>query len=333
MLKLPGAFALDACIYPEEADFCGIAEDLRHSDLNAFFLTLNGDSFRTGVESLGKTYRITDDPAQNCRVARTCADLDRNRRDGVLSAILYFQDPAPIENKPDLLRAFYEMGVRVIQLSYNRGGYLGAGCVEGAEYGLTDWGRQAVGLMNELGILVDLSHCGIKTAAEAMAVSQKPVTFCHANVKAVAENPRNKTDGQLLALRDLRGVIGLTPWAPICWKGRENTPPTVEDYLDHVCYVVEKIGIDCVGFASDNNLDHKKDLVGIASQSGLYDSVVGSYNRNVSTDPAQRHAVGFSGAVDLEILVCAMERRGFHEAEIRKFLGGNFLRVLQEVWS
>lgn len=332
MLNLTDAFSLDACIYPEEADFCGIADDVKASGLDAFFLTLNGDSFRTGVESLGKAYSITDDPAQKCRVARTCGDLLRNKADGVLSAILYFQDPAPIENKPDLLRAFYEMGVRVIQMSYNKGGFLGAGCVEGAGYGLTDWGKRAVRQMNRLGMLVDLSHCGPRTAADAMAVSEKPVTFCHANVRAVADNPRNKTDEQLLALRDNGGVIGLTPWAPICWKGHENAPPTVEDFLDHVCYVVDKIGIDHAGFASDNNLDHKKDIVGICSQNDLYDNVVGGYNKNVGTDPDQRHATGFSGAVDLQNLIDAMRARGFRDGEIRKFLGGNFLRVLKEVW-
>ena len=257
----------------------------------------------------------------------------KNKADGYKSLILYFQDPAPLENKLYVAKAFYEMGVRVIQMSYNKGGYIGGGCVEGGDYGLTDFGKALVKEFNQMGMLIDLSHCGPKVVEDVLSLSEKPVTIGHTCCKALADNPRNKTDEQMKMLKENGGVIGMTPWAPICWKRKENVPPTIEDYLDHVCHAVEIAGIDHVGFASDNNLDHNSDLAGISSQGSLYDLVVGGYNKNVGTDPKERHALGFTGALDVQNIVDGMRRRGFNNEEIEKFLGGNFLRVIKEVWK
>ncbi len=333
MDKLNKPFVLDGCIWPEDGRFTGMSEDYKYSQGDAWFLTLDGDSFRTGVESLGNVALLSDDPKKNFRIARSYDDLMKNKADGVKSMILYFQDPAPIENKVHLARAFYEMGVRVVQMSYNKGSYLGAGCVEPVDYGLSIFGRQAVKAFNDMGMLIDLSHCGPKITEDVLKITEKPVTICHACCKVLADNPRNKTDDQLRAIRDINGMVGITPWAPICWKRQENVPPTIEDYLDHVCHAAELIGIDHVGFASDNNLDHKQDQAGIVSQSSLYDKVVGGYNSRVGTNPNERHALGFTGALDVQNLVDGMRKRGFFDDEIKMFLGGSFLRVLKEVWK
>ncbi|MBQ6899908.1 MAG: membrane dipeptidase [Firmicutes bacterium] len=333
MKELKNAYVLDACIWPENGRFTGMSQDYKDSLLDACFLTLDGDSFRSGVECLGNVSLLSQDPAEKFRIARTYDDLMQNKKDGVKSMILYFQDPAPLENKSNLAKAFYEMGVRVIQMSYNKGGFIGAGCVEGAGYGLTDFGKRLVKEFNDMGMLIDLSHCGPNVVKDALMLTEKPVTIGHTCCKALADNPRNKTDEQIKALAEVGGVLGLTPWAPICWKRKENVPPTIEDYLDHVCHAVDLVGIDHVGFASDNNLDHNKDLAGISSQGSLYDLVVGGYNKNVSTDPNERHAIGFTGALDVQNLVDAMRKRGFNNEEIEKFLGGNFLRVFREVWK
>lgn len=333
MQQLKNMYVVDACIWPENGRFTGMSEDYKNSHLDACFLTLDGTDFRTGVEWLGHVSRLTQDPAEKIRIARTVEDLTENKAEGYKSLILYFQDPAPLENKVDVARAFYEMGVRVIQMSYNKGGYIGAGCVEGAGYGLTDFGKTLVKEFNKMGMLIDLSHCGPGVVEDVLNLSEKPVTIGHTCCKALADNPRNKTDEQLRKLKENGGVVGMTPWAPICWKRKENVPPTIEDFLDHVCHAADIVGIDHVGFASDNNLDHNKDLSGISSQGSLYDLVVGGYNKNVSQDPNERHAIGFTGALDLQNIIDGMRRRGFNNEEIEKFLGGNFMRVFKEVWK
>ena len=116
-------------------------------------------------------------------------------------------------------------------MSYNKGGYIGGGCVEGGDYGLTDFGKTLVKEFNKIGMLIDLSHCGPKVVADVLELSEKPVTIGHTCSKVLADNPRNKTDEQMKRLKENGGVIGMTPWAPICWKRKENVPPTIEDYL------------------------------------------------------------------------------------------------------
>ena len=332
MKKMQEAFVLDACIWPESGHFEGMTEDYKNSALDACFLTADGNSFRDGVSSVSKTHVLTLNASENMKIARSYEDLLENKKHGVKSLIMYFQDPAPIENKIEFAYAFYDLGIRVVQMSYNKGGFVGGGCIEGADYGLTDFGKELLKHFNKMGMLVDLSHCGPKVVADVLKNTDKPVSMGHTCCKAIADNPRNKTDEQLKALKEVGGVVGITPWAPICWKRKENVPPTIDDYLDHVCHAVDLIGIDHVGFASDNNLDHNKDFEGISSQGALYDMVVGGYNKNVGTNPAERHAIGFTGALDTQNLVDKMRERGFQDDEITKFLGGNFLNLIKTVW-
>ena len=113
---------------------------------------------------------------------------------------------------------------------------------------MTDFGKELLKHFNKMGMLVDLSHCGPKVVADVLKNTDKPVSMGHTCCKAIADNPRNKTDEQLKALKEVGGVVGITPWAPICWKRKENVPPTIDDYLDHVCHAVDLIGIDPVSY-------------------------------------------------------------------------------------
>jgi membrane dipeptidase len=247
--------------------------------------------------------------------------------------MLAFQDPAPIENRIELLRVFYELGVRVVQLTYNKANYIGTGCAESTDGGLTDFGRTVVQEMNQLGMVVDLSHCSERTTLEAIEESRQPVVFSHANVRAISDCPRNHTDEELKRVAETGGVVGLTPWGPICWKREKDEPPSLDDFLDHVDYVVNLIGIDHVGFGTDNTLDGAADEEGTKEQGRLYPEVVGEYDRRVGTNPAVRYALGFRGHHELKNVVEGLKKRGYPEDAISKFLGQNFLRVFRIINS
>ena len=100
------------------------------------------------------------------------------------------------------LEWFYHLGLRILQPTYNRRNLLGDGCLEEANGGLSRLGRPVVERCNELGILVDLSHCGQRTTAEGIAASRKPVAITHSGCAAIADRPRNKRDEELRALCD-----------------------------------------------------------------------------------------------------------------------------------
>ncbi len=334
MNLLSERFILDGCIFTE-GDFKGYQKNNFKSGLNGFFLTIpySGLGFRAAAMSIAKIYNLSDEDNQNLKIVKQYNELIQFAKHDNTSIILTFQDPAPIENSIELLRVFYELGVRVIQLTYNKANYLGTGATETIDRGLTDFGKRAILEMNRLGIIVDLSHCSYRTTMDAMKISKDPVIFSHANVKAITNNPRNKTDEELKILKDLGGVIGISPWGPICWKEEKKVQPTLEDYLDHIDYVVNLIGIDHVGFGSDNTIDYSPDIRGTLEQALLYPTVVGKYNKYVGTDPGVRHAIGFKGVQEINNVINGLLNRGYKEKDISKFLGKNFLRIIKKVWK
>lgn len=327
-------FILDACTFAD-GEFEGCSPEVMNSGLNAFFLTIPNSrtGFQEAARSIGSIHYLTDDQDSKLSVAKKYDDLVVAKEKGIVSIILWFQDPHPVENKLELLKAFYLLGLRVCQLTYNKSNYIGTGCTESVDSGLTDFGKKVVREMNELGIVIDASHSSKKTALDAIWESTDPVIFSHANVKSLTNNPRNKTDEEIKLVAEKGGVIGLTTWGPLCWKGLKNEQPVLNDYLDHVDYIVDLVGIDFVGFGSDKTLDNKPDLGGTHTQSQLYPSVVAEYDKRVGTKPEVRHALGFKGVQEIENVIEGLAGRGYKEKDINKFLGGNFLRVIKQVWK
>jgi membrane dipeptidase len=326
-------FIIDGCVF-SEGDFKGYAQDVLTAGLGGFFLTVpfSNTGFRDAARGIARVYKVSDDTHLNLKIAKTYDDLLQCQKQSQLAIILTFQDPNPLENSLELLRVFYELGVRVIQLTYNKANYIGTGCTESVDRGLTGFGKEAVKEMNRLGILVDLSHCSYQTAMDTLHLSSVPVVFSHANVKSISNSPRNRTDEELKLLKEKKGVIGVSPWGPLCWKRDKDEQPSLEDYLDHVDYIVDLIGIDHVGFGGDNTIDHSEDTGGTKEQSLLYPAVVEEYDRRVGTDPKVRHAKGFKGIHEIQNVVDGLRKRGYKDSDISKFLGGNFLRIIKQVW-
>lgn len=325
--------AIDGCAFAD-GEFSGFSQEVLNSSVDAFFLTLpNSDvGFTETVRSIGKIYNLSDKD-ESFKVARTYHDLVNAKKENKKSIILAFQEPHPIGFSLENLRVFYELGVRVVQLTYNKAGYIGTGCTETFDRGLTDFGKKLIKEMNRLGMIVDISHCSKLTALEAINESSQPVVFSHANVKSLCESPRNRTDEEIKLIAEKGGVIGLTPWGPLCWKKDKSQQPTLDDYLDHVEYVIDLVGIDHVGFGGDTTLDDKKDMKGTAVQSSLYPEVVADYDERVGTHPSVRHAKDFKGPKEIHHVIASLEDRGYRHDEIDKFLGGNFSRVIQQVWK
>lgn len=326
-------YVIDGCAFTEGI-FIGLSERVHSSPLSAFFLTLPGshEGYPECTTKVGEIYNLADNPANRLLVARTAEDIRRAKREGKKAIILTFQDPHPVENSLHKLRVMYELGLRVMQMTYNKTNYIGTGCTETNDAGLTDFGHAALAKMNELGIVADVSHCGHKTTRDVLLASRKPIVISHSCPVALTDNPRNKTDEEIRLLKENGGVMGLSSWGPLCWKNDPKGQPTMADFVDHIDYVVDMIGIDHVGFGGDSTLDDTKDEKGTVEQSTLYASVVADYNKYAGTDPAKRHAVGIEGSWEIENVCAEMRRRGYGEEDIAKFAGGNFLRVLEENW-
>lgn len=322
---------IDGCAFAE-GQFTGVTEEVHSSPLTAFFLTLPGESegFRECVDNIGKIYDLTSDPQKRLVVARTTGDIATAKAAGKKAVILTFQDPHPIENSVHKLRVFYELGLRVMQMTYNKTNYIGVGCVESIDGGLTDFGRHVLRRMNELGVVADISHCGHRTCLDVLRLSEKPVVISHAGVWALTPNVRNKTDEELKLLRENGGVIGLSSWGPLCWRPEDQCQPSIANFVDHIDYVVNLIGIDHVGFGGDSTLDAALDESGTLVQSALYAPVVEEYNNSVGIDSGRRHAIDIAGSWEIGNVFAELKKRGYSQEDIYKFAGGNFMRVLMD---
>ena len=154
-------------------------------------------------DTMANIARWKKDLAENADIltqVHTAADISRAKEEGKVGIILGWQNTFAIEQNLDHLRLFRDLGVRVIQLTYNTQNLVGSGCWESRDSGLSDYGRDMIDLMNELGVLVDLSHVGDTTSNDAITHSKKPVAYTHCFPNALLDHPRNKSDEMLKKL-------------------------------------------------------------------------------------------------------------------------------------
>ncbi len=170
-------------------------------------------------------------------------DFYRAKREGKLGILLTFENTTAIENDLDLIDVYEQLGVKMIQIAYNKTNYVGGGCLE-KDPGLTDFGRKAVKKMNEAGITISLSHTGLQTGRDVIEFSEKPVIFSHANSRTICDNPRNIPDDIAILVAEKGGVVGVVGYPAFVAKEKER--PTIDDLIDHIDYYVKLIGIDHV---------------------------------------------------------------------------------------
>lgn len=261
---------------------------------------------------------------------RSVKDIEAAKASGRLGTIYGFQDAAMLEGHTERLQQFHGLGVRIIQLTYNGRNEIGDGSLERDDRGLSELGRAVVDRMNELGIVVDLSHCGARTTAQAIAVSRQPVAMTHAGCAALVTNPRNKTDDHLKRLADRGGVFGVY-FTPLL---RQTGQAYADDVIRHIEHAWRVCGEDHVGIGTDGYI-------------GAVD-LTPEYRQQLREELSRRRAAGISapGESDdvvplvpdlneprrLERLGSLLLQRGHSATRVEKLLGGNLLRLLREVW-
>lgn len=248
-------------------------------------------------------------------------DIFEAKRNGQLGVILGIQSPSCIGQERERIRLLYKLGLRTLQLTYMERNFVGDGCLEPANQGLTHFGMQVVRECNRLGILIDCSHVGIQTTLDAVEHSAKPIVISHTAMRSLTDNPRCVTDEQVKAVAGKGGVVGITTYAPFI---RSDRQPTLDDYLSHFDHALDLVGDDHVSFATD--WFDGKTKVNWATP-WYYPEV---------TKGTKFEALGMKGFThrsELPNVVAGMLSRGYSQQTVTKILGGNFIRVLKEVWK
>ena len=273
-----------------------------------------------------RRFRERDDILQ----VKETADIYAAKEQGKTGIILSFQNASPIENELDRLGLFLALGVRVIQLTYHETNLLGSGCWERTDGGLSNFGVDAVREMNRLGIVIDLSHVGPKTTMDAIEMSDQPVAITHANARSFCGHPRNKEEDALRLLAEKGGVVGATSFANFLPKGFDST---VEDFVDAIDDMVERVGIDHVAIGTDSTHDQPLEFWHyIGSQQGTkFPSTFA--DGSVPYTELSFQPKGIDSPAEFPNLAEALVNRGYSAEDITKLLGGNWMNLFERVWN
>lgn len=312
--------------------------DVRASGLTCAHVTIEpvgttptDTAFTAAVRTIAAMEREIETHPDTFARIRTVADIAAAGRAKRTGLIYGFQDGVAFETDLDRLTDLHYFGIRIIQPTYNRRNLLGDGCLEPANAGLSRAGFEAIERMNTLGILVDLSHCGRQTAADAIRTSKKPVAFTHTGCFALAAHPRNRTDEELRAVANTGGVCGIY-FMPYLSGGRQ---PTASDVIRHLEHMIDVAGEDHVSIGTD----------GTISPAVLDQAYKDAFARNVrerraaGIGAADENETGYLFANELntprrfETLAAMLADRGHSDARIEKILGRNLLRVFADTWK
>jgi membrane dipeptidase len=283
------------------------------------------EDFQEGMDNIAewlKRFRTFGDVLTE---VKTVADIYRAKEQGKVGVILGWQNATPIEARLDRLALFHALGLRIIQITYNERNLLGNGCYERQDGGLSHFGVDAVLEMNRLGILVDLSHVGDRTTLDAIEISEKPVACTHANARVTFDHVRNKTEEALKRIAERGGVIGANAFPLFLPNGFDST---VADYVDVIEDLVDRVGIDHVGIGTDYTQDQP------ATFFDWLFALQGSRPRERPEMPDPLiHPKGMETPDRFPSVARELVDRGYGEADIRKILGENWLRLFGEVWG
>jgi membrane dipeptidase len=312
---------------------------IRASGLTAVVLTLSPSgrfwmddaAFEKTKAAFDTWERIVSRHPDHLTLIRTVGDLERARRERTLGLIHTFQGAEPLGEDIERIPMFRERGLRVLQLTHNRRNLVGDGCMEPGNAGLSNFGREVVKRLDAERIVVDLAHGSPRTMAEGIAASRAPMLISHTGCRALADLPRNTDDATLRAMADKGGVAGIIFWPYL----RTDTQPMAEDVVRHIEHAVNVCGEDHVGIGTDTGVapiartpefeQGNREWVAGAVEDGVFDR----------GRPADLYTFipDLNMADRFDRLAVLLSKRGHSDARIAKILGGNFARVMREVWG
>ncbi len=253
---------------------------------------------------------------------REAGDIERAHKSGRTGIILGFQNSSPIEDDFSLIEIFHQLGVRVMQLTYNNQNLVGTGCYEEKDAGLTKFGRMVVREMNRLGMIVDVSHTAEKTCFDAIQVSERPIAITHANPLSFRDVVRNKSDDLLLELARSGGMLGFSLYPLHLSNGSDCS---LKEFCEMVCRTADLIGVEHLGLGTDLCLGWDSGYLAYM-RSGTWDDRKDRHSELKWPD----YPAWFRKAEDLQNVADGLESAGFSDAEVRAIMGGNWHRFFHQ---
>ena len=314
-LERPGSFtAADAARY-------------RESGITVFALGHGADDYASAIRFFADWNGLLAGYSDWLTRVDDVSDFARAKASGKVGVMLTLQNSAHFRT-PDDVPTFFGLGQRISQLTYNFSNRIGSGFLEERDGGLTVFGRSILERMQQVGMAVDVSHCGDQTTLDALAAANKPVIFTHATARAlVPGHLRCKSDEAIQKMAKTGGVMGV---AFIRFMVRDHEPVMIEHALDHVDHVARLVGVQHAAIGSDLDLVGNPNAIG----GGFDPKTQPNFSRyQYHEDPDGSITIkGLNHSKRMFDIAEGLIRRGYSDADIRLVLGGNAARVLAAIW-
>jgi len=313
-----------------------VLADARASGVTAVNITLGYvagpvEPFQASVASVAQWDRAVRDHAQDLLKVYTAADIDGAKAAGKIGLIYGFQNGAMTGDDPARVDIFADLGVRVMQLTYNGPNQLGDGCIATDGRGLTPFGHEVVARLNANRLMVDLSHSGRQLCLDTARASKQPVSINHTGCRALADLPRNKTDEELRLVAEKGGFVGIYFMMYL----NVSRPASAADVIAHIEHALNVCGEDHVGIGSDGGATPIDDLE--AYKAELPKIHANRVANGIAAPGEGADAYPFvedlRGPDQFRLLAKLLAARGHKSARIEKLIGTNFLRYAREVWG
>lgn len=281
------------------------------------------------LDSIGKWRDLLRENADLAEIALTADDIRRIAREGRVAVILGFQNANLFEGRIRFVELFADLGVRVVQLTYNNQNDLGGSCYEAEDSGLARFGKEVVREMNRAGMLIDCSHVGDRTTLDAIAASDRPIAVTHANARSLFDHKRNKGDEVLKALGRTGGVIGCAAYRNI--TGDEYCK-SIEAWCTMVARTVDIAGIDSVAIGTDRSHNFTAPDYAWMRQGRWTRGA--DYGASAAGKPLKAPPPEwFQTLEDMRVIPNGLRTVGFSQEEVDKITHGNWLRLYDAVFK
>lgn len=294
--------------------YAGIVESLSNRDL------------QTAIDALVGYRKRVAEHSDKLLIALSTDDFQRAKDSGRVAALMNFQNSTMLEGEVDNIDALYALGMRSFQLTYNFRNLVGDGCLERTNAGLSDFGVEVVARMNEVGVMVDLSHCGRQTTLDGIEFSTLPVAITHTMCEAIRKgHPRAKTDAQMRACAEKGGVVGMAALGYFV-GGDPGGTTTVESYADHIEHATNVVGYDHIGLSTDFS---PQGISPWATRETWYEPRLKVFKPSYELrwppwipelDSPDRYRT----------VVSVLQRRGWSEGQLEGLLGRNWERLFRD---
>ncbi|CAM9994926.1 unnamed protein product [Ectocarpus sp. 12 AP-2014] len=303
-----------------------IFEQMREGGVNAVHATLvYHETLRETLTRIGEWNRRFEAHGDLIMPVHAPSDILRAQQAGKVGIFFGAQNCSPIEDDIDMVAVLRQLGLLIMQLTYNNQSLLACGCYESEDSGITRFGRQVIREMNRVGMVIDMSHSSERSTLEAIEISERPVIISHANPSFFHAAKRNKSDKVLQAIAESDGLLGFSAY-PFHLKNGPDC--TLEDYCDMIARTVDMMGIKHVGLGTDL-CQHQPTTVLEWMRNGRWSKEMDYGEGSANNAGWPQPLAWLRDSRDFPNLIDGLRIKGFGDEEIARIMGRNWVELLE----